>query len=48
LSKRRYDNAIKELIEGGYLVDVNTDPLEPTNRWMFYEKPLVADENKAL
>ena len=48
LSKRRYDNAIKELIECGYLVDGNIDPKEVKNRWTFYEIPLEAKEDKPL
>ena len=48
LSKRRYDNAIKELIDLGFLVDVNTDPQEVANRWEFHEKPLVSTEDKPL
>ena len=39
-SKRRYDNAIKELTKGGFLVDANIDPNEVKNRWTFYEIPL--------
>ena len=39
LSKRRYDNAIKELIDNHYLVDVNIDPNDVANLWAFYEKP---------
>ena len=47
-SKRRYDNAIKELTKGGFLVDANTDPQEVKNSWTFYEIPLEANENKPL
>lgn len=48
LSKRRYDNAIKELTEGGFLVDTNIDPNEVKNRWTFYEIPLELNKNKPL
>lgn len=48
LSKRRYDNAIKELIEGGFLVDANTNPDDVVNSWEFYEKPLVEEMDKPL
>ena len=48
LSKRRYDNAIKELIDLGFLVDVNTDPQEVANLWEFHEKALVSGEDKPL
>lgn len=48
LSKRRYDNAIKELIEGGFLIDSNTDPQAVKNSWTFYELPLDEEENKPL
>ena len=47
-SKRRYDNAIKELIKCGFLVDANIDPKEVKNRWTFYEIPLVEEKNKPL
>lgn len=48
LSKRRYDNSIKELIDGGFLVDTNTDPKEVKNQWTFYELPLVNNQHKPL
>ena len=48
LSKRRYDNAIKELTTLGFLVDTNTDPDEVINRWTFYEDPLTNKEDKPL
>ncbi len=48
LSKRRYDNAIKELTENGFLVDTNTDPKEVQNRWTFYELPLDQKQDKPL
>ena len=48
LSKRRYDNAVKELIEKGFLVDSNTDPNEVKNSWSFYEIPLEDKDNKPL
>lgn len=48
LSKRRYDNAIKELIEGGFLVDSNIDQQAVKNSWTFYEFPLDEEENKPL
>ena len=48
LSKRRYDNAIKELTEGGFLVDTNIDPNEVKNRWTFYEIPLEVNKYKPL
>lgn len=47
-SKRRYDNAIKELTKGGFLVDANIDPNEVKNRWTFYEIPLEQNNNKPL
>ena len=48
LTKRRYDNAIRELIEEGFLVDTNTDPKDVKNSWTFYEIPLGQIENKPL
>ena len=48
LTKRRYDNAIHELIENRFLVDTNTDPNAVKNSWTFYEIPLGDRENKPL
>lgn len=48
LSKRRYDNAIHELIENRFLVDTNTDPNAVKNSWTFREIPLAKNEDKPL
>ena len=45
ISKRRYDNGIHELIECGFLVDVNTDPSAIENLWEFHELPSSASRN---